>query len=372
VHLPFELDPDSKRIFPNKQALFKKTLHSFKTLLTLLPIPTIIMPMKAKTHIPTLESIRRPVATALAQVEALLQDNDPHIRLALDVSTHVLEAGGKRLRPIVLLLVTGHLGYEGPFHIDLATAIELVHTATLLHDDVVDDSPLRRGRPTAKQIWGNPASVLVGDYLYSRSFGLLAGCENIAVTQCMANATRTLAQGELMQLAQRGNLNLTIEEHMTILSEKTGKLFEVAAVMAGIIAGANHSTLDALAAYGMQLGIGFQLIDDVLDYQGNTDTLGKRLGDDFSDGSLTLPLIYALEHGTPAQKDFIANAIRGGNEQDLPDIQDILNKTGALTYSRALAQQYILQAISAIEAFPDTIHRQGMIDLAHYAISRSY
>jgi octaprenyl-diphosphate synthase len=327
--------------------------------------------MKDKIFTPTLDAVRRPVAEALVQVEALLQDNDPHIRLALDVSNHVLEAGGKRLRPIVLLLTASHLGYEGPFHIDLAAAIELVHTATLLHDDVVDDSPLRRGRPTAKQIWGNPASVLVGDYLYARSFSLLAGCENLDVTQCMATATRTLAQGELLQLTQRGNLKITADQHLTILAEKTGKLFEVAAVMAGIVAGANRPTQDALAAYGMQLGIGFQLIDDVLDYQGNTDTLGKRLGDDFSDGSLTLPLIYALEHGTPVQQTFISQAIRGGNVDDLAEIQDILVKTGALQYSRALAQQYVAKAISAIEGFPGTIYRQGMIDLAYYAISRN-
>ncbi len=332
----------------------------------------MIIPMKANTLPPILENIRRPVASALVQVEALLQDNDPHIRLALDVSTHMLEAGGKRLRPIVLLLTANHLGYNGPFHIDLAASLELVHTATLLHDDVVDDSPLRRGRPTAKQIWGNPASVLVGDYLYSRSFSLLAGCENLDVIQCMATATRTLAQGELLQLTQRGNLHITPNEHLTILAEKTGKLFEVAAVLGGLIAGANRPTVEALTTYGMQLGIGFQLIDDVLDYQGDPETLGKRLGDDFTDGSLTLPLIHALKQGSSAQKQFIAQAIRGGNVDDLTEIQDILIKTGSLTYARNMAQQYILKSVSAIDKFHDTIYRQSMIDLAHYAIARSY
>ncbi|MFI4956151.1 MAG: polyprenyl synthetase family protein [Gammaproteobacteria bacterium] len=327
--------------------------------------------MKENTHILTLESIRRPVAEALVQVEALLQDNDPHIRLALDVSSHVLEAGGKRLRPMVLLLTAGHLGYPGPFHIDLAAAIELVHTATLLHDDVVDDSPLRRGRPTAKQIWGNPASVLVGDYLYARSFSLLAGCENNAVTQCMATATRTLAQGELLQLSQRGNLAMTVEDHLRILAEKTGKLFEVSAVLAGTIASVNRPTLDALSSYGMQLGIGFQLIDDVLDYQGDSETLGKRLGDDFADGSLTLPVIYALEHGTQAEQAFIRQAIQERDPSQLVGIKNILIKTGALEHARALAEQYVAKAISAIERFPDTMYHRAMVDLAHYAVRRN-
>lgn len=328
--------------------------------------------MKDNTHELSLNAIRRPVAEALAQVEALLQDNDPHIRLALEVSSHVLQAGGKRLRPIVLLLVTGHLGYSGPSHIDLAAAIELVHTATLLHDDVVDDSPLRRGRPTAKQIWGNPASVLVGDYLYARSFSLLAGCELNAVTQCMATATRTLAQGELLQLSQRKNLHITPEEHLRILAEKTGKLFEVAAVLGGTIAHANRPTLDALATYGMQLGIGFQLIDDVLDYQADSDTLGKRLGDDFADGNLTLPLIYALREGSPRDKAVIQAAIQAGDIDQLHEIQHILINTGALDHCRALAETYVTRAISAIQKFPDTIYRQAMIELAHYAVGRSY
>lgn len=328
--------------------------------------------MKNNTQLLSLESIRKPIAEALVQVEALLQDNDPHIRLALDVSSHVLKAGGKRLRPMVLLLATGHLGYPGPFHIDLAAAIELVHTATLLHDDVVDDSPLRRGRPTAKQIWGNPASVLVGDYLYARSFSLLAGCENNAVTQCMATATRTLAQGELMQLSQRGNTAISPEDHLRILAEKTGKLFEVSAVLAGTIAGVNRPTLDALATYGMQLGIGFQLIDDVLDYQGDADTLGKRLGDDFADGSLTLPLIYALREGSDTDKAFIRQAIQERNTDQLTEIQRILIGTGALEHSRALAETYVAKAISAIEKFPDTMYRRAMVDLAHYAVARSY
>ncbi len=319
-----------------------------------------------------LADIRNCVAQELAQVEALLQAQESTIPLTQEISAHVTRAGGKRLRPMVLLLCAKQLGPVDERHIKLATVLELVHTATLLHDDVVDNSPLRRGQHTAMQIWGNAASVLVGDYLYSRGFRLLAACESSKATSLVADATNILAEGEILQLTHRHDLRLSEEQHLLILACKTGKLFELAAELPTIICNASEATRHALRDYGMNLGIGFQIIDDVLDYQGDADQIGKRVGDDLADGNLTLPLIHALKVGNPEQQKIITDVMLQGGTENLALIQAVLMETGALDYARDVAETYVAKALHALNGLSDTDYLDSLKNLATFSVNRSH
>ncbi len=319
-----------------------------------------------------LADIRAIVGHELKNVEALLQAKESDLSLTHEISGHVTRAGGKRLRPIVLLLCAKHLGYQGDHHISMAAAVELVHTATLLHDDVVDNSPLRRGQNTAMQIWGNAASVLVGDYLYSRSFRLLAKCKNLKAISLVADATHALAEGEILQLMHRRDLKLSEEQHITILGHKTGKLFELSAQLGAATMNIDEATEKAFSHYGMSLGIGFQIIDDVLDYQGNTQDIGKRVGDDLADGNLTLPLLYVLQNGNETQRQVISQTMLDGNTDRLDAVQTVLQETKALEYAQQVAQSYIAKALQSLDNIPETRPLLALKDLARFAITRSH
>jgi octaprenyl-diphosphate synthase len=251
----------------------------------------------------------------------------------------------------------------------MGAALEMVHTATLLHDDVVDDSPIRRGQKTAKEIWGNAASVLVGDYLYAQAYRLFTESHSLSVLKAVAQATHALAEGEVLQLTQRRNCHITLEEHLKILHCKTATLFELAGVL-----GATPDPMNEphALAYGSHLGMAFQLIDDALDYAGDSASLGKRVGDDLSDGNFTYPLLHALHQACPADKTIIQTAILQGNTEALGELQAIIRATGSIEATQALAQRYAAQALDALKMQPNTPYLQALKDLATFAIMRHY
>lgn len=318
---------------------------------------------------PDLALIRQQCDPELREVEVLLSRLDTSIPLTLDISQHTLGAGGKRIRPLVLLLWARHLGSVSTIHIQMGAALEMVHTATLLHDDVVDDSPIRRGQKTAKEIWGNAASVLVGDYLYAQAYQLFTESNSLPVLKAVARATHALAEGEVLQLTQRRNCHITLDEHLKILHCKTATLFELAGVLGAVHAPASQA---AALAYGSHLGMAFQLIDDALDYAGETASLGKRVGDDLSDGNFTYPLLHALHHASPADKKTIQEAVTQGSTDALSELQAIIRATGSIEATQALAQQYASQALAAVKAEPATAELQALKDLAIFAITRHY
>ncbi len=319
-----------------------------------------------------LEGAKTLVNNDLMAVEALIRATSSSIPLADAIIAHVVEAGGKRLRPIALLLWSKLFGYEGDDHIHVAASLELVHTATLLHDDVVDDSPLRRGRPTASALWGNAASVLAGDYIYAQSFTLLTRCFNPELSHAVSTATTRLAEGELLQLSHRHNLSLTQTQYIHILSCKTGQLFELASLLPGHLTHQPESVLEQLRHYGMNLGLAFQLMDDVLDYTSDDQTLGKRVGDDLADGNLTLPLIYALQHGEPEEQALIKHVLATGNLEELPRMKALLNRCGAMEYTYHQAQAYTQKALNALSHFPSCDYREALQVLAEFNLERSH
>lgn len=316
-----------------------------------------------------LAPIRQLVHPELLEVEALLSQLDTSIPLTLDISHHTLGAGGKRIRPLVLLLWAKHLGLLSPMHIQMGAALEMVHTATLLHDDVVDDSPIRRGQKTAKEIWGNAASVLVGDYLYAQAYRLFTESNSLNVLKAVAKATHALAEGEVLQLTQRRNCHITLDEHLKILHCKTATLFELAGVLGAIL---NPVSEPHALAYGSHLGMAFQLIDDALDYAGDTASLGKRVGDDLCDGNFTYPLLDALHKACPADKAIIQEAITQGNTATLGELQIIIRTTGSIEATQHLAQSYATRALNTLQGQPQTPYLQALKDLAAFAIARHY
>lgn len=318
---------------------------------------------------PDLALIRQCVAPELSEVEAYLCRLDTSIPLTLDISAHTLGAGGKRIRPLVLLLWAKHLGAVDTTHIQMGAALEMVHTATLLHDDVVDDSPMRRGQKTAKELWGNAASVLVGDYLYAQAYRLFTESNSLVVLKAVAKATHALAEGEVLQLTQRRNCDITLKEHLNILHCKTATLFELAAVLGAAHCPASESSA---LAYGSHVGMAFQLVDDALDYAGETASLGKRVGDDLSDGNFTYPLLHALHHACPVDKTTIKEAIMRGDTAALNELQAIIKATGSIEATKALAEHYVEQALTALAGQPSSIYLNALKDLAQFAINRHY
>lgn len=320
----------------------------------------------------SLEAAKSLVSSDLNAVEALIRSTTSHIPLADTIIDHVVQAGGKRLRPIALLLWAKHFGYTGEHHINIAASLELVHTATLLHDDVVDESPMRRGKPTASALWGNAASVLTGDYIYAQSFTLLTQCFNPHISHAVSSATTRLAEGELHQLVHRRNLLLTHEQYMHILSCKTGQLFELASVLPGHLTEQSPADIEHLKTYGMNLGLAFQLMDDVLDYTGDAQTLGKRLGDDLAEGNLTLPLIYALQHAAPDQQNDVKEMITTANLDKLADIKTILEQCGALQYTFEQVTLHTQKALQALSTFKTSPYTEGLKTLAEFNLQRSH
>jgi octaprenyl-diphosphate synthase len=295
---------------------------------------------------------------------------DTGVPLVRQVSKYIISAGGKRLRPALLLLMAGALGYRGEQRFNLAAVVEFIHTATLLHDDVVDESTLRRGRPTANESFGNPASVLVGDFLYSRAFQMMLDANNVRVMEILAEATNVIAEGEVLQLMNMHDASLDEEAYLRVIRSKTAKLFEASTRLAAVLAGATPEVEEACAAYGQALGTAFQVIDDVLDYAGDANETGKNVGDDLREGKTTLPLILAMQRGTPAQRELIRAAIEAGDTAQLPQIVAIVRETGALDATRAAAAAEAQRAMDALADFPANSHSAGLLQLAAQLLER--
>jgi octaprenyl-diphosphate synthase len=308
----------------------------------------------------------------MAQVDRVIaQRLDSGVPLVGDVSRYIISAGGKRLRPALLLLVAGALSSQHKRRHELAAVVEFIHTATLLHDDVVDDSTLRRGRATANVSFGNPASVLVGDFLYSRAFQMMVECGEMRVMEVLADATNVIAEGEVLQLMNMHDASLTEEDYLRVIRSKTAKLFEASARLPAIIEKSTSDVEIACAEYGQALGTAFQVIDDVLDYEGDASELGKNLGDDLREGKTTLPLIIAMQRCSPGERELIQHAIEEGNAQeDLSAIVQIVRQTGAMQATRAAASQEARRAMSALAILPDNAHRQALMALAEQLLDR--
>jgi octaprenyl-diphosphate synthase len=285
------------------------------------------------------------------------------------IGEYIIGAGGKRMRPVLLLLVAQALGYKGNHHHLMAAAVEFIHTATLLHDDVVDESDLRRGRGTANAVFGNAASVLVGDYLYSRAFEMMVDVDSMRIMQIMSGATTVIAEGEVLQLLNIHDPEVSEARYLQVVRFKTAKLFEAAAEAGAVLAGASSLQQEAAAAYGRHIGTAFQLIDDVLDYNGDVGALGKNVGDDLREGKPTLPLIRVLEVGTPEQKQLVREAIEKG-EADFDAVARAIQETGALEHARRCAVAEAALARQSIEILPDSPARQVLIDFCTFAIER--
>ena len=294
------------------------------------------------------------------------------VALIREVAEYIIASGGKRLRPAMLLLAAGAAGYAGRHHHELAAVVEFIHTATLLHDDVVDESGLRRGRKTANAAFGNAASVLVGDFLYSRAFQMMLTVDDMRVMAVLAEATNTIAEGEVLQLLNVHNADTDEVRYLEVVRRKTAKLFEAATRLGAILGSAVPENEDGLARYGMHVGTAFQLIDDVLDYSGDLQETGKNLGDDLNEGKPTLPLIYALRNGSRAQAQIVRHAIEQGGRDDFAAVLEAITATGALEYARAQAAREAKLACSAIEQLPHSIYRDSLLQLADFAVNRTH
>lgn len=297
-----------------------------------------------------------------------------HSEVALinQVADYIINSGGKRLRPALVLLSAGVFGKIEPRHHTLSAVIEFIHTATLLHDDVVDESAMRRGRATANTLFGNATSVLVGDFVYSRAFQMMVSVQNMRVMDILAEATNIIAEGEVLQLLNINDADISDEEYLRVIHYKTAKLFEAATRLGAVICNASEKDEQAMAEYGMRLGTAFQLIDDVLDLSGESEDIGKNLGDDIAEGKPTLPLLYAMRNGNEVQRSLIRNAIELGGLEDLPAVIKAVKDTGALDYVRSVAKQEVTLACQAIEHLPRTAQHQALIDLAEFAVARTY
>lgn len=286
------------------------------------------------------------------------------------ISQYIIAAGGKRLRPALLLMVSNALGEQRPTKHTLAAVVELIHTATLLHDDVVDESTLRRGRPTANESFGNPASVLVGDFLHTRSFQMMVEAGNMRILQVLSDATNVIAEGEVQQLINTHDASLDEAGYLHVIRSKTAKLFEASTQIAAILAGANATVESACATYGQALGTAFQIIDDVLDYDGDAAEMGKNLGDDLREGKCTLPLIIAMQRATAEDAQVVREAIEQGSTEQLPSILSIVKRTGALDATREAAHNEAMRAIAALQALPVNAYTQAMEQLAAQLLLR--
>lgn len=302
----------------------------------------------------------------------ITQQLSSDVALINQLGFYIINSGGKRMRPLLTVLAARALGYQGNDHISIAAIVEFIHTSTLLHDDVVDESTMRRGRETANALFGNQASVLVGDFLYSRSFQMMTDLKNLTIMEVLADATNIIAEGEVLQLINVNDPETTEESYFRVIYCKTAKLFEAATHLAAVINQNDQSMIDAMKAYGTHLGTAFQLIDDHLDYTADSEKLGKNIGDDLAEGKPTLPLIYAMKQGTQQQASLIKEAIVNGNGMDnLDEILQILNDTGALDYTLQQAQREADKAIDALSLLGDSEYKQALVSLAHLAANRS-
>ena len=300
--------------------------------------------------------------------EALRSD----VALINQISTYIIASGGKRLRPTLVLLSAGAYGYDGRRHVDLAAIIEFIHTATLLHDDVVDSSEMRRGQETANVVWGNEASVLVGDFLYSRAFQLMVDVGSMRALEIFANTTNVIAEGEVLQLLNINEPDTTEAQYLEVIRSKTAKLFEAAARMGPMLLGMPADAESAMAAYGAHLGTAFQRVDDMLDYSGASDEIGKNLGDDLAEGKPTLPLIHAMRHGTPGQVSAVREAIKTGGRDNIDEILAAVESTGAITYTAQAAKDEAERAAKALQEVPDSQYKDALVALTKIAVQRRH
>ncbi|MCC7548491.1 MAG: octaprenyl diphosphate synthase [Burkholderiales bacterium] len=321
----------------------------------------------------TLQPVQSLIAEEMRAVDEVIRGRlHSDVVLVRQVAEHIIGSGGKRMRPALVILAAGACGYSGSAHYQLAAVVEFIHTATLLHDDVVDESDLRRGKSTANALFGNPASVLVGDFLYSRAFQMMVDLRHMRVMEVLANATNTIAEGEVLQLLNCNDPDVAEDGYLQVIRFKTAKLFEAAGQIGAILSHASPEVEDGLARYGMHLGTAFQLIDDVLDYSGDHERTGKNLGDDLAEGKPTLPLIHAMKHGTPEQTALIRAAIEHGGLAEFKPVLGAIHETGALDYARHQADAESKRAIASLDALPRSIYRDSLIQLASFAVTRSH
>ncbi len=317
-------------------------------------------------------TLRSLIAADMAAVDKLITERlSSQVVLINQLGHYIVGNGGKRLRPALVLLSARANAYEGDAHISLAAIVEFIHTATLLHDDVVDESNMRRGRDTANSVWGNNASVLVGDFLYSRAFQMMVELGDMRVMDIMADTTNLIAEGEVMQLVNCQDPDTTEARYLEVIRCKTAKLFEAATELGAVVAGRPLEEQRALAAYGLSFGIAFQLIDDVLDYSAQPEELGKNLGDDLAEGKPTLPLLYALWNGSPEQSALVREAIEKGGLDNIEAITQAIEAAGAIAYTAQLARQHATKAKEALAALPGSTYKTAMLDLADFAVERS-
>jgi octaprenyl-diphosphate synthase len=292
------------------------------------------------------------------------------VALVSQVSEYIVMSGGKRLRPVIVLLAARAFGYDGEQHVRAAAIVEFIHTATLLHDDVVDSSSRRRGQDSANTVFGNQASVLVGDFLYSRAFQMMVDIDSMRIMQILADATNTIAAGEVMQLMSVHDPDTSEDDYRQVIYRKTARLFEAGAQIAAVLSERDKVDEDAMMRYGQHLGCAFQLVDDALDFNSSADELGKNIGDDLAEGKATLPLIYAMEKGSTADRELIRNAILDGGLDQLDNITAIIQSTGALQYTAMRAQEAADSAIAALIDIPDSEYKQALISIANFAVRR--
>jgi octaprenyl-diphosphate synthase len=321
--------------------------------------------------LPTQNSINQLIAPEMDAVNTVIrQQLHTDVVLVSQIAEYIINAGGKRIRPVLVLLMAKAYQYQGKDHHNLAAIVEFIHTATLLHDDVVDESSMRRGRETANALFGNAASVLVGDFLYSRAFQMMVGIDSMRVMRILADATNVIAEGEVLQLLNMHDPDVTEERYLEVIRCKTAKLFEAAAQIGALIAGANETQIETAGEYGRSLGTAFQLIDDVLDYSGNAAEIGKNVGDDLREGKPTLPLIYLMKNGNEQEKQLVRSCIEEGDESQFDAILRAITQSGALDYTKQAADQAADQAASAIADLPESDYKKALLALAYLAVNR--
>lgn len=319
-------------------------------------------------------SIYKLASKDMEAVNLLIQSRlQSEVVLVNQLSAYIINSGGKRLRPLLALLVARACGYQGDRHIDVAAIVEFIHTATLLHDDVVDESDLRRGKETANNVWGNQAAVLVGDFLYSRSFEMMVDVGMMRIMEILANTTNTIAEGEVLQLLNCNDADTTEERYLEVIYSKTAKLFEAACLIGSVLAELPEHNQKSIARYGMHLGTAFQLVDDILDYSASAEELGKNIGDDLAEGKPTLPLIIALQRSTGDKAKLIRTAIEeGGDSDNLETILEIIKATDSLTYTKDIAEQEVKMAIDSLNCLEPGDYKTSLEELALFTISRTH
>ncbi|GAB2868197.1 polyprenyl synthetase family protein [Pseudoduganella ginsengisoli] len=329
--------------------------------------------MSAATQHANQNTIIQTIAPDMEAVNVVIRQRlHSDVPLVNQIAEYIISAGGKRIRPVLVLLMANAYSYQGVAHHELAAVVEFIHTATLLHDDVVDESSLRRGRATANALFGNAASVLVGDFLYSRAFQMMVSLNSMRVMSILSDATNVIAEGEVLQLLNMHDPDVTEERYLQVIRSKTAKLFEAAAELGALVAGANDAQIAAAGEYGRSLGTAFQLIDDVLDYTGDAAEIGKNVGDDLREGKPTLPLIWLMKHGTAEQRELVRSCIENGDEQHFDAILSAITNSGALDYTRRAAEEAGQRALDAVQDLPENQYKTALLQLARFALDRNH